>query len=62
MICRVCPRCEKRMYSAGSEEKTWKCIYCGAPVFSVNQVNMTEKPKRQAKEYHKKHTENNSGC
>lgn len=54
MICRVCPRCRKRMYSASAEEKIWKCIHCGAPVSGKYQVCLFEEYQKRTGKHDKK--------
>lgn len=54
MICRVCPRCRKRMYSASAEERIWKCIYCGAPVSGKYQVCLLKQCHRRPGKHNKK--------
>lgn len=29
MVLRKCPKCKKKVYSAGAEEEYWECCYCG---------------------------------
>lgn len=49
MICRICPRCRKMMYSASAEEENWRCIHCGALVSDKDQVHFLPKEQQKKK-------------